>query len=130
MPTIRSYWAILWSQFQDGLTQLLLVFALLQFIASFYSVEAYAYLQSISVAFAVLFAALIASLCDYGKERQFLNLQAEIINEQCTVLRGQYGTSSDILVSELCVGDVVVLEAGDRVPADCLLIQEMDMFVD
>ena len=28
------------------------------------------------------------------------------------------------------VGDVVILQAGDRVPADCLLIQEMDMTVD
>jgi P-type Ca2+ transporter type 2C len=28
------------------------------------------------------------------------------------------------------VGDVIMLEAGDRVPADCLLIEEMDMHVD
>lgn len=33
-------------------------------------------------------------------------------------------------VSDLCVGDVLLLEAGDRVPADCLLIEEMDMHVD
>jgi Ca2+-transporting ATPase len=28
------------------------------------------------------------------------------------------------------VGDIVLLQAGDRVPADCLLIEEMDMSVD
>ena len=36
----------------------------------------------------------------------------------------------DILVSDLVVGDIIVLEQGDRVPADCLLVQEIDMFVD
>lgn len=47
-----------------------------------------------------------------------------------TVLRGQYGTTQEILQTDLVVGDVVMLQAGDRVPADCLLIEEMDMFVD
>lgn len=28
------------------------------------------------------------------------------------------------------VGDVIRLQAGDRVPADCILIEEQDMFVD
>lgn len=28
------------------------------------------------------------------------------------------------------VGDIVMLAQGDRVPADCMLIQEMDMKVD
>ena len=52
------------------------------------------------------------------------------MNEKITVLRGQYGTSQSILVSELVVGDIILLQAGDRVPADCFLIQEMDMTVD
>ena len=33
-------------------------------------------------------------------------------------------------MSDLVVGDIVLLSAGDRVPADCLLIEEMDMWVD
>ena len=51
-------------------------------------------------------------------------------NQKVTVLRGQYGTTQEILQTDLVVGDVVMLQAGDRVPADCLLIEEMDMFVD
>lgn len=52
------------------------------------------------------------------------------MNEKVTVLRGQYGTSQTIYVKDLVVGDIVLLNQGDRVPADCLLIQEMDMHVD
>ena len=30
----------------------------------------------------------------------------------------------------MVVGDIVLLKQGDRVPADCLLLEEMDMHVD
>ena len=33
-------------------------------------------------------------------------------------------------VRELVVGDLIILEQGDLVPADCLLIEEDDMTVD
>jgi len=46
------------------------------------------------------------------------------------VIRGHSGASTQIKSDQLVVGDIVVLEAGDRVPADCVLIEEMDMFVD
>lgn len=88
------------------------------------------WLEAVSIYFAVLFAGLIQTFCDWGKEKQFLRLQDEIMNEQVVVLRGQYGTSQTIYVKELVVGDIVLLQQGDRVPADCLLIEEMDMRVD
>ena len=40
------------------------------------------------------------------------------MNEKVTVLRGQSGTSQDIFVQQLVVGDIVLLAQGDRVPAD------------
>jgi magnesium-transporting ATPase (P-type) len=47
-----------------------------------------------------------------------------------TVYRGQYGTESEILVSDLVVGDVISVQQGDIVPADCILIEEMNISVD
>ena len=35
-----------------------------------------------------------------------------------------------IFVRDIVVGDVLVLEQGDRVPADCILIEEMNIVVD
>lgn len=88
------------------------------------------WLESISIYFAVLFAASIQTLCDWGKEKQFLRLRKEVMNEKVTVLRGQYGTSQTVYVADLVVGDIVLINQGDRVPADCLLLEEMDMRVD
>jgi len=73
---------------------------------------------------------MVQTFCDWGKEKQFLRLQNEIQNEKVTVLRGQYGTSQTVLSKDLVVGDIVLLNQGDRVPADCILVQEMDMHVD
>lgn len=117
-------------QFDDMFIQILLSLACVSLFFSFFSEEDYKWLESVSVFVAVGLATLIASLCDYGKEQQFLNLQREILSEECTVLRGQYGTSSSVLVNDLVVGDVVLLEQGDRVPADCLLLDEMNLKVD
>ena len=57
----------------------------------------------------MLFAGIIQTLCDWGKEKQFLKLRAEIMNEKVTVLRGQYGTSQTIYASGLVVGDIILL---------------------
>ena len=46
------------------------------------------------------------------------------------VIRGQYGLSQPCKVTNLVVGDIILIEAGMRVPADCLLIDGMDVTVD
>lgn len=131
LPNIRSFWAILWDQLDEFYVQLLIIVATILLLLSL-GPEApeYKWVESFSVYFAVIFACFIQTLCDWGKESQFLKLQGEIQDQKVTVLRGQYGTTQRILANQLVVGDVVLLEAGDRVPADCLLIEEMDMFVD
>lgn len=45
-------------------------------------------------------------------------------------MRGTFGIAQTIFVNDLVVGDVISLKAGDRVPADCILVEEMDMKVD
>ena len=57
------------------------------------------WIEAFSIYFAVFFAALIQTLCDWGKEKQFLRLRAEIMKEKVTVLRGQYGTSQTVFVN-------------------------------
>lgn len=105
-------------------------FACVQLVISFYSSDKYTWLQPISVLFAVFFACLISSACDYSKLLQQRSIVTEIQRETCSIIRGATGVSRDTLVSEVVVGDLLELSAGDRVPADCILIEEMDMFCD
>lgn len=69
-------------------------------------------------------------MCDWIKERQFLRLRDEINNQTVTVYRGAYGTVTQIPVRDIVVGDIVHLNEGDRVPADCIILNEMKMKVD
>jgi len=55
--------------------QILLLFATISLFCSFWSDVPYKYLESVSIYFAVIFAALIASSCDFSKSKQFVNLQ-------------------------------------------------------
>jgi len=73
---------------------------------------------------------MIAALCDWIKERQYLQLRDEINNQEIIVYRGQYGTNQSIKVRDIVVGDIIEITAGDRIPADCILIEEMNVTVD
>jgi P-type E1-E2 ATPase len=57
-------------------------------------------------------------------------LKDEINNQTVTVFRGAYGTANSILVKDLVVGDVIQLGQGDRVPADCIVLDEIHLTID
>ena len=65
----------------------MLIFATISLIVSIFSADK-KYLEAISIYFAVIFAGMIQTFCDWGKEKQFLRLRSEIMKEKETVLRG------------------------------------------
>lgn len=46
------------------------------------------------------------------------------------VYRGTMGSVIQIPIRDLVVGDIIEVNQGDRVPADCILIDEMNITVD
>lgn len=76
--------------------------------------------ETVGIAVAVLLATLVSTLSEYGSESAFIKLQEEAAKIQCLVRRRE-GVRS-IPISEVVVGDLVLLQAGERVPADGILI--------
>ena len=97
---------------------------------SMFSHSETAYIESLTIYSGLLFSAIISAFCDWIKERQHLKLKDEINNQTITVYRGAHGTVQQIPVREVVVGDIVDLKQGDRVPADCILVEEMNIKVD
>ena len=77
------------------------------------------WVETAGIAVAVFLASLISTLSEYGSERAFARLSEESGNTVCRVRRD--GAVQGIPLSEVVVGDIVLLSAGEMIPADGLL---------
>lgn len=78
------------------------------------------YYETIGIVIAILLASLISSISEYGSEKAFERLQEESSRIKCKVRRN--GVVSNILLEDVVVGDIILLESGDKIPADGVLI--------
>ena len=78
------------------------------------------WVETVGIAVAVFLAALISTLSECSSERAFRRLSEESAGTACRVRRG--GRVREIPLSEVAVGDVVLLSAGEMIPADGLLL--------
>ena len=72
--------------------------------------------EAVGIVVAILTATLVSTVSEYGSEKAFEKLREESENVRCRVIRNSQPTL--VRESELVVGDIVLLSAGDRVPAD------------
>jgi Ca2+-transporting ATPase len=116
--------------FEDSNVIFLIWTATIYLMFSIFSRSDTAYVQSLTIYTGLLLCALISAFCDWIKERQYLKLKDEVNNQTVTVYRGAFGTTQQVLVREIVVGDIIELQQGDRVPADCIILDEMNISVD
>ena len=76
--------------------------------------------ESIGIAVSVLIATLVSTISEYSSENAFEKLKKENENVKVTVKRN--GDVYEIDQNDVVVGDLLVLEAGAMIPADCYLI--------
>jgi Mg2+-importing ATPase len=81
---------------------------------------------------AIILAILLGStLLGFWQERQAAGVVEELFALIRTTARvRRSGAERDVPVEELVPGDVLVLNAGDLVPADCRVLEEKDLDVD
>lgn len=112
-----SPWILLLHQFQNVLILILLVATGLSAFLG-HGVEA------IAITVIVLFAVILGFIQEYRAERAIDALR-EMAAPHATVVRG--GREQRILARELVRGDVIVLHAGDQVPADARIFESMNL---
>jgi Ca2+-transporting ATPase len=115
-----SPWVLLIEQFKNVLIIILLVATILSFFLG-HGVE------SIAIAVIVLFAVLLGFVQEYRAERAIEALR-KMAAPTATVLRD--GEEADVPARELVPGDVVLLRAGDKIPADARLIEAVNLQVE
>jgi cation transport ATPase len=90
--------------------------------------EATAWIEGAAIMVAVLAVGFITAINEYGQESQFRALNDKKNEKQVVVIRE--GHQIDVPIQELMVGDVIVLETGDQIPADGVLIIGHELTVD
>lgn len=83
--------------------------------------------ETLGIVIAILIASLISTLSEYGSEEAFKRLQEESSKLKCKVKRENKIT--EIPIDEVVVKDLVLLQTGDKIPADGI-IKEGSVLVD
>lgn len=78
------------------------------------------WVEGCAILLAVVIIVLVTAVNDYNKERQFMKLNSKKEDRQVIAFRD--GEKSYIPIGDLLVGDLLFLETGEILPADCILI--------
>ncbi|MBI1732916.1 MAG: cation-translocating P-type ATPase [Gammaproteobacteria bacterium] len=114
-----SPWALLLAQFKNVLIVILLIATALSALLG-HGMEA------VVITVIVLFAALLGFVQEYRAERAVEALR-RLAAPTATVLRD--GDETEVRAREVVPGDVILLQAGDRIPADCRLLEAVNLQV-
>jgi Ca2+-transporting ATPase len=115
-----SAWSLLAAQFKNVLIVILLVATVLSAVLGHGT-------EAIAIAAIVLLAVLLGFVQEYRAERATDALR-RMTAPTATVLRG--GEECEIPARQLVPGDVVLLRAGDRVPADARLVESVNLQIE
>ena len=114
----EGFWDKLKGNFDDPIIKIL-IFALVLnvFFAFMGKAEWY---ESVGIAMAVILATGVSTFSEYRNESAFQALQAEASLIKCKVYRN--GAVAEIPINDIVMGDCVLLQTGDKIPADGVVI--------
>nr|WP_300792559.1 calcium-translocating P-type ATPase, PMCA-type [uncultured Bacteroides sp.] len=123
-PKRPSIWKLYLEKFQDPVIRVLLVAAVFSLIISIIENE---YAETIGIFFAIFLATGIGFYFEYDANKKFDLLNAVGEETPVTVIRN--GKVKEIPRKEIVVGDIVILNTGDEIPADGTLMEAVSLQV-
>ena len=124
-PKRQSMWHLYLEKYQDPMIRILLVAAVVSLVLAFVKQD---FIETIGIIFAIFLATTVGFIFERDAARKF-DVLTQLGEEQpVKVLRE--GKIIEIPRREVVVGDVVIVETGDEVPADGHLFEATDLQVD
>ena len=117
-------WKLYLEKFQDPVIRVLLVAAVFSLIISIIENE---YAETIGIFFAIFLATGIGFYFEYDANKKFDLLNAVGEETPVTVIRN--GKVHEIPRKDVVVGDIVILNTGEEVPADGTLLEAVSLQV-
>ena len=120
----ETFWDKLKDNFGDPMIKILCVALLINIVIFILSmmgvVEAEVeWYEPIGIAIAITLATFVSTFSEYRNENAFQKLQEEASKILCKVYRN--GEVAEIPIDDVVVGDYIMLQSGDKIPADGIL---------
>lgn len=125
-PKQKKWWQLYLEKFKDPIIIILLVALGVSFVVGF--IEG-SLIESIGILVAIILATGVGFWMEYSAKKKFDILNQISDTENVKVIRDN-GTTMEIPKDELVVGDIVILSAGDEIPADIELLEAIEFKVD
>ena len=117
-PIVESFWDKLKENLKDPLIKILIIAFIIIFILAFFGWAEW--LEGTGIAIAVLIATFVSTYYEFKNEASFQKMQFDASKVENNVFRN--GKLRSISVVDIVVGDYVLLQTGDKIPADGILI--------
>ncbi|MDR0374597.1 MAG: calcium-translocating P-type ATPase, PMCA-type [Treponema sp.] len=122
----ERFWAKFRANFGDPMIKILcaaLVVNMALVVASYlgWTPDKMAWYEPAGIAVAIFLATFVSTLSEYRNESAFRKLQEEASKIQCKVYRD--GEIRELPIDDIVAGDAVLLQSGDKIPADGVLIE-------
>ncbi|MBO5096041.1 MAG: calcium-translocating P-type ATPase, PMCA-type [Bacilli bacterium] len=114
----NSFFKLLLETLGDPIIRILLIALAVKTLFLFKDFDWY---ETIGILIAILLASFISSISEYGSEAAFKKLQEESSKIKTKVLRD--GKTQEIDIEEVVTNDIVILQMGDKVPADGVVVE-------
>lgn len=115
----ETFWDKFKGAFDDPMIKLLLAIAAIMAVMAFMGYAEFG--ELIGIAISVLLVTGISAKTEMASDNEYRKLKASTKKELCKVHRD--GKIVEIEIDDLVVGDMVILQSGDKIPADGYLYQ-------
>ena len=124
-PQRQSMWRLYLEKYQDPMIRILLIAAAVSLALAFVKQD---FIETLGIFFAIILATTVGFYFERDAARKFDVLTQ--LGEEQPVKVVRDGKVVEIPRREVVVGDVVIIETGDEVPADGRLFEATDLQVD
>src|SRR5574344_594124 len=114
----KGFWLKLLDNFSDPMIKILMVALIINMLFWFFDQSEW--YESVGIAIAVILATFVSTFSEYKNENAFQKLKEEASKILCKVYRN--GEVAELPIDELVKDDLVILQAGDKIPADGVII--------
>ncbi len=114
----QTFLQLLLESLADPIIKILLIALAIKIV---FLIQDFDWFETIGIVIAIFLASFISSISEYGSEKAFIKLQEESSKISCRVKRN--GKITNVNIDDIVTNDIVLLQAGDKIPADGVIIE-------